>query len=212
MISNINKDTHRLLQIWSSHAATFKWLHDRSAKMLRSKNRSLMIPTLILNSVCGMMVYRTDLFKDSKTALVLFECIVGSLNLACVILNGVRDYSQYAEKAELHHQSFQQWARFKNEIYVELVAPSEEKVETFIIQMKIKYIDIINSTPTIPNDIIAFYEKEISNNKPGYTLPDIIDGMSNFKPFDIDLDEENQNMILGDPDNPDLTASASLTT
>lgn len=187
---DINVEKHRLLQIWSSHAATFKWLHDRSAKMLRSKSRALTIPTLILNSISGVMVYRTDLFNDSKLALILFECIVGSLNIACVILNGVRDYSQYAEQAELHIQSFQQWARFKNEIYVELVAPSES-LDTFIFQMKTKYIDMIDASPNIPNEIIAIYENEIGDNEEGYALPDIIDGASKFKPFDIDLDEEN---------------------
>lgn len=186
----VNVDKHTLLQVWSSHAAAFKWLHDRSAKMLRTKSRALTIPTLILNSISGVMIYRTDLFSDSKVALFLFECIVGSLNIACVILNGVREYSQYAEKAELHHQSFQQWARLKNEIYVESVAPSKS-LDTFIFQMKTKYIDIIDAAPNIPNEIIAIYAKEFGDNEEGYALPDIIDGTSNFKPFDIDLDEEN---------------------
>lgn len=185
---NVKNEKIMLLQVWSCHAATFKWLHDRSAKKLQAKSRAITIPTLVLNAVSGVMIYRTEMFNESKLLLILFECVVGSLNMACVILNGIRDYSQYAETAGLHRQSFQQWAKFKNEIYVELVAPSVP-VDDFITQMKTKYVNMIDSSPNIPNDIIKTYESEIGDQEEGYTLPDIIDGASRFRPFDVDLDE-----------------------
>lgn len=180
-------DKKMLLEIWSSHAATFKWLHDRSAKKLHSQNLGLTIPILILNSFSGIMVYRTDLFNNSKVGLIIFECVVGSLNIACVILSGIRDYSQYGEKSELHKQSFKQWTKFKSDIYVELVAPSVS-LDTFIFQMKTKYTDMVDASPNIPNEIIELYEKEIGDKEEGYALPDIIDGASRFRPVDIDLD------------------------
>tara|TARA_Y100000389_G_scaffold148109_2_gene147169 strand:- start:17371 stop:18066 length:696 start_codon:yes stop_codon:yes gene_type:complete len=190
---NSESETKRtLLQVWSSHAATYKWLHDRSAKKLKKQSVNISIPVLILNSLSGLLVYRTENFNNSKSGLLLFELLVGSLNICCVILTGIRDYCKYGEQSELHRQSFHRWSKFKNEIYVEIVAPSIP-IDTLLFQMKTRYIDMIASAPTIPNDILSLYEKEVGVDQ-DEALPDIIDGKSQFQKIcsihsiDIDLD------------------------
>jgi hypothetical protein len=191
-----NQTKKQLLEVWSSHAATYKWLHDRSAKKLKKNSVNISIPVLILNSLSGLLIYRTENFSNSKSGLLIFELLVGSLNILCVILTGIRDYCKYGEQSELHRQSFHRWSKFKNEIYVELVAPSVP-LDTLLFQMKTKYIDMIASAPTIPNEILKMYEKEVDIES-GATLPDIIDGTSKFHKVskntniqDIDLDNLN---------------------
>ena len=179
-----------LLQTWADHASAFKWLHDRSHKQLSKKNFSLSIPLLFLNTVSGMLVYSTDRFKDNQTYLLVFETIVGSINILCVILAGIKDYAKYGEKAELHTQSFKQWAKFKNEIYVELAAPTGH-LDTFLFQMKTKYSDLLATSPIIPNDIIESYLTEMGDNIDSMMLPDIVDGKAKHRltsGCSIDLD------------------------
>lgn len=167
-----------LLKKWVNHAAVFKWLHDRSSKYLSKWNKLICIPILILNTFSGMAIYSANIFKDNNTYFILFELIIGSINILCLILSGLRDYCKYGEKTELHLQSYKQWTKFKNDIYVELVVPSCDKKQ-FVTEMKTRYIDLITMSPYIPNNIIDEYEKEIGIN--GWTaLPDILDGKSSL--------------------------------
>tara|TARA_B100000427_G_scaffold169620_1_gene141052 strand:- start:2492 stop:2833 length:342 start_codon:yes stop_codon:yes gene_type:complete len=91
------------------------------------------------------------------------------------MLTGIKDYFCFGEKSELHIQSFQNWTKFKNEIYVEMVLPTLSE-EEFLGQMKIRYVDLISYGPTIPNEIINIYVKkfkeDIENTE--FSLPDII--------------------------------------
>ena len=173
-------DKIKLLQNWADHASTFKWLHDRSHKMLTKKSFSLSVPLLLLNTASGVLVYSTDRFNKNETSLILFESFVGSLNILCVILTGIKDYCKYSERSELHVQSYKQWTKFKNDIYVELAVPTAN-TDTFLLQMKTKYADLISISPIIPNEIIDLYESEFADDAHSMMLPDIIDGRSRFR-------------------------------
>jgi len=172
-------DEEDLLKKWLSHAAVFKWLHDRSSKHFSKKSKFISIPILIFNTTSGMTIFTSNMFKDNNTHYLIFELIIGSLNIMCLVLSGLRDYCKYAEMVELHIQSYKQWTKFKNDIYVELVVPSIDRKE-FVNQIKMKYIDLISISPYIPNCIIFEYEKKIGNN--GWSaLPDIIDGVTTLQ-------------------------------
>tara|TARA_B100001094_G_scaffold333212_1_gene409540 strand:+ start:5379 stop:5957 length:579 start_codon:yes stop_codon:yes gene_type:complete len=178
MSNNSHFEEIDLLNKWINHAAVFKWLHDRSSKYLSKWNKMICIPILIMNTVSGMAIYSANLFKNNNTYFLLFELVIGSLNIICLILSGLKDHCKYGEKTELHIQSYKQWTKFKNDIYVELVVPSTN-IKQFVSEMKTRYIDLITMSPYIPNNIIDEYEKEIGIN--GWTaLPDILDGKSNL--------------------------------
>tara|TARA_B100000965_G_scaffold63807_3_gene49689 strand:+ start:725 stop:1306 length:582 start_codon:yes stop_codon:yes gene_type:complete len=186
-------DKNYLLKTWASHAIVYKWLHDRSGKSLFRKKLFISVPLLILNTVGGVLVYKADSFMTTDKRLLIFECTVGTINMLCVLLSGLKDYFGFGEKSELHVQYFQNWAKFKNEIYVELSIPSMKDNE-FLTQMKVRYVDLISYGPSIPNEIIDIYVKkfgkDIENSQ--LPLPDIIYGgglkIINEKHC-IDLDE-----------------------
>lgn len=173
-------DKNVLLHTWAEHAGVYKWLHDRSSKQLFNKKLCVSIPLLMINTLSGILVYSATSFNESKQSLLIFEYIVGTLNIFCVLLTGVRDYCKFGEKSELHIQSFQQWTKFKNEIYVELVSPSIEP-DLFLCQMKTKYINLVSVAPRIPNDVIEKYEKELGDAIDYSRLPDIIDGTGRLR-------------------------------
>ena len=168
-------DKKTLLKTWICHATVYKWLHDRSAKSMFKKKLCISIPLLILNTLGGIIVYKADSFMTTSKRLLIFECVCGSINMCCVMLTGIKDYFCFGEKSELHIQSFQNWTKFKNEIYVEMVLPTLSE-EEFLGQMKIRYVDLISYGPTIPNEIINIYVKkfkeDIENTE--FSLPDII--------------------------------------
>jgi hypothetical protein len=182
-----------LLKTWASHAIVYKWLHDRSAKSLFRKKLFISVPLLILNTVGGVLVYKADSFMTSNKNLLIFECTVGSINMLCVLLSGLKDYFGFGERSELHVQSFQNWTKFKNEIYVELSIPSISESD-FLSQMKVRYVDLISYGPRVPNEIIDVYVKKFGKDIEDsiLPLPDIIYG-GGLKLFNdkqsIDLDE-----------------------
>lgn len=196
-------DKNYLLKTWASHAIVYKWLHDRSAKSLFRKKLFISVPLLILNTVGGVLVYKADSFMTTDKRLLIFECTVGTINMLCVLLSGLKDYFGFGEKSELHIQSFQNWTKFKNEIYVEMCVPSMKPSE-FVNQMKVRYVDLISYGPSIPNEIIDIYKKkyqtEIDDSE--VALPDIIRGsgldLDDYKDFNltnsIDLDEASINV------------------
>ncbi len=168
------KDNYKLLKIWALHATVYKWLHDRSAKSLFKKKILISSPLLFLNTLGGVLVYKTDLFLNSNKNLLIFECTVGTINILCVLLTGLKDYFGFGEKSELHIQAFQNWTKFKNEIYVEFTVPSME-IYDFLNQMKIRYVDLISFGPRIPNEIIDIYIQKFGNKHDNdLSLPDII--------------------------------------
>lgn len=105
-------DKNYLLKTWASHAIVYKWLHDRSAKSLFRKKLFISVPLLILNTVGGVLVYKADSFMTTDKRLLIFECTVGTINMLCVLLSGLKDYFGFGEKSELHVQYFQNWAKF----------------------------------------------------------------------------------------------------
>lgn len=177
-----------LLETWGEHATVFKWLHFRASITLKRKAFSLSIPILVLNTVSGGIIYNTELFNNSKNSLLIFELIVGSLNMVCAILSGIRDYCRFGELGELHEQCYQNWTRFKNELNVELALVEEKNLNTFLLNMKSRYIELITSSPTIPLSVIKRFEKEFQNVE--IELPDIVNGKSSILGLDkrVDLD------------------------
>ena len=184
------KDKRSLFKAWRCHATVYKWLHDRSAKSMFKKKLCISIPLLILNTLGGIIVYKADSFMTSSKRLLIFEYVCGSINMCCVMLTGIKDYFGFGEKSELHIQSFQNWTKFKNEIYVEMVLPTISE-EEFLGQMKIRYVDLITYGPTIPNEIINIYVKKFKEDieQTEFPLPDIIySGYLKTDKEHIDLD------------------------
>lgn len=173
------KDRQKLLKTWALHSIVYKWLHDRSAKSLFRKKILISIPLLLLNTVGGILVYKADLFlnysNNANKNLIIFECTVGTINMLCVLLTGLKDYFGFGETSELHIQAFQNWTKFKNEIYVELSIPSM-KASEFLNQMKVRYVDLISYGPRIPNEIIDMYIQKFGceTDINSFSLPDII--------------------------------------
>ena len=181
-----NKD---LMNIWLCHCSIYKWLHDRSYKLLRKKHLYITIPILLINTVSAMIIYNLELLSTKNEVYV--RITVGSLNLVCTLLNSIRDITKYSENSKLHSKYFDQWATLKNEIYfflsdIEGLDDSESK-DTFI-NLKSKYNDLIQNSPFIPNVIINEFKRKHVNRKIKY-LPDIIS--NNFSIYENN--EENGN-------------------
>tara|TARA_Y100000389_G_scaffold37455_1_gene31792 strand:+ start:3652 stop:4119 length:468 start_codon:yes stop_codon:yes gene_type:complete len=151
-------------------------------------NLRLTYPILIINSVSGILIYSAHLFNKSDKTFLYFEIIVGSMNMLCVLLNSLKDKYKFSEMNELHSQSYNNWSKFKNDIYVELSVPSLPLRE-FMNQMKQRYGEQMLIGPKIPNNIILEYEKKFDKEKYKY-LPDIIDGYSGL----ISLDDIETNL------------------
>lgn len=164
-------NSRKLLESWNEHASVFKWMHFRTSNLLYRKDFFIAIPIIVINTISGGLIYNTELFSGSKTKLIIFECVVGSLNMVCAILSGVRDYCKYGELGKLHEQCYQNWTRLKNEISVELTSINEDELDNFLTQMKSRYSDLISSSPNIPIFIINEFEKVKDSN---IKLPDIV--------------------------------------
>lgn len=161
-----------LLKTWSEHASVFKWMHFRTSNLLFRKAFFISVPIIVINTVSGGLIYNTELFSNSKKNIIIFECVVGTLNMLCAILSGVRDYCRYGELGKIHEQCYQNWSRFKNEISVELISINDQEIDNFLTQMKSRYSVLISSSPNIPIYVVKKFEKEFANSD--LILPDIV--------------------------------------
>jgi hypothetical protein len=171
----------KLLKIWASHCSVFRWLHDRSAKDMKQRYMRITIPILVFNTLSGMAIYNTKYFTNIGLSNNTFQFLIGTLNVLCAILNGVRDITRYSELEQLHILSSLRWTKLKNELYVELIVPQEDahhhtnstKDENFQ-KIKILYNELMQSSPTIPNFVISKFVKKFKHKSIFVELPDIV--------------------------------------
>jgi hypothetical protein len=135
---------------------------------------------MVLNSLSSAL---------SFTTIKWIEIPVGIINLFCVILVGLREIYQLSERAETNRESYKKWNKFSVEIQSELFSGMSLTSEERITELKKRYIELIDESPSISDKVIKKYKRKILNeNKNKIYLPDIIDGLPisyQYQTFDI---------------------------
>lgn len=180
--------TEQLLVKWGDTAACYSWLHDQSFRKFKLNNYFFSIPIIILSTITGTLnvglqsVVPTEYIKTAQIA-------IGGVNIFTGIITTLQTFFRYAEDSETHFSSSVGWGKLQRNISVELSLERKfrKDAELFIRQCRTDYDRLLESSPTIPTEIIKLFKDKFKKNT-DLIKPDICDEIRHIKVHASDPD------------------------
>lgn len=160
----------QLLAEWADKAACYRWLHDRTEKKFRGYNMAFTIPVIILSTLTGTANFgMSSIFPPDLQPVA--QLGVGGVSLFAGIVTTVANFLQYAQGMEAHRSAGISWGKLQRKISVELALPrnQRENCMDFLLVCRSELDRLIESSPTVPDDVIAGFEhtfKSVTISKP----------------------------------------------
>lgn len=147
-----------LLKEFSEVSAGYRWLHYYSHIRYKIKNYCYMIPVIIMSTITGTANFAQSQIPSSF--LNYYPLVVGFINILCAILTTIYQFTKISELMESHRLSYIHYGKLSRNIDVILNLPMEyRKVsgESFLKECKSELDKLIDSSQTIPRDLVNKY-------------------------------------------------------
>lgn len=158
-----NKPQELLLDSWAENAASYKWMHIKSARYYNFLNDLISIPIIILSSLSAMgaVFVVTNSEGEVKSTNTIIECIFAAANIIVATLSSVQKYKRFGETSERHRISAVEYSKFYREIKLELVIDPSDRMYAieYSKNMKTAYDKLLSSSPDIPEHVSKDLEK-----------------------------------------------------
>ena len=174
LISNNKKDVnahwHRehenILTDWGDKAMCYRWMHSNANSKYNRLNAMFTIPVIIISTMTGTANFAQEKFGEYKGIAVI---LIGSFNILAGIIQTIQQFLKIGELNESHRASSISWDKFYRNIKVELAkAPTERTpVDHMIKNCKEEFDRLMETSPRIPEEIIAKFNKLEKNGKKG---------------------------------------------
>ena len=166
----------KILIDWADKATCYKWLHEKSTREYESKNRWYTIPVIIMSTLTGTANFaQNNIPAEYLTAATMG---IGAVNLLAGILTTIQQFLKISELNESHRVSSIAWGKFHRNIKIELAKSPQERtpVSQLIKACKEEFDRLLETSPDIPNHVVALFKKtfsggEIKYDDEGHKLP-----------------------------------------
>jgi hypothetical protein len=166
----------KILIDWADKATCYKWLHEKSTREYESKNRWYTIPVIIMSTLTGTANFaQNNIPVEYLTAATMG---IGAVNLLAGILTTIQQFLKISELNESHRVSSISWGKFHRNIKIELAKSPQERtpVSQLIKACKEEFDRLLETSPDIPNHVVALFKKtfsggEIKYDDEGHKLP-----------------------------------------
>ena len=162
----------RLLKDFGEISASYRWLHYYTHIRYKIKNYCYMIPVIIMSTISGTANFAQSQIPSSFSNYV--SLIIGFINILCGILTTIYQFTKISELMESHRLSSISYGKLSRNIDIIINLPVEyRKVsgESFLKECKSELDKLIDSSQTIPKDLIKKYSIMATNN--GIKQPEI---------------------------------------
>ena len=170
-----NPHLEELIASEAEKALVLRWLHNHAEQQYSRFNTWITLPVITISTLAGTASIGQDsLFgKDGQVAPV----VIGLMSLTVSILNVISSFFGWAKRAEGHRISGINYAKIHRWISIELALPREQRVPAkhFLKEIR-QQIDRLNETsPPIPQVVIAAFKTKMKNLKSDVSVPEICD-------------------------------------
>ena len=172
-----------LLAEWADKAACYRWLHDRTEKKFRGYNMAFTIPVIILSTLTGTANFgMSSIFPPDLQPVA--QLGVGGVSLIAGMVTTIANFLQYAQGMEAHRSAGISWGKLQRKISVELALPrnQRENCMDFLLVCRSELDRLIESSPTVPEDVIASFEYTFKSVK--ISKPEICNNLEKTKIYD----------------------------
>ena len=169
-------EVESLLKEWSEKASCYRWLYSRSEKKYRTRYYLFSIPVIILSTLTGAANVGLSSYvpeKEQETA----SAIVGGVNIFAGILGTLQNFLKVAEIMEGNRLAGCAWSKLGRNISIELAIDPNRRTAAhdFLAICRSEYDRLIESSPTIDDDIIDTFKKKFKTYK--VAKPSITNGL-----------------------------------
>ena len=172
-----------LLAEWADKAACYRWLHDRTEKKFRGYNMAFTIPVIILSTLTGTANFgMSSIFPPDLQPVA--QLGVGGVSLIAGMVTTIANFLQYAQGMEAHRSAGISWGKLQRKVSVELALPrgQRENCMDFLLVCRSELDRLIESSPTIPKDVINSFERTFKSVK--ISKPEVCDNLETTKIYD----------------------------
>ena len=181
-----------LLSGWADTAAVYKWLHDKSHRKYKRKNKFLAIPTMILSLVTGSLGIGLQGYVPPEY-MSIGQGALGGMGVFIGILQGLQTQFGFAQRSEKHSGSSLGWGKLQRNIQIELSIEREfrKDADSFVKVCRMEYDRLTEQSPPIPSDVLEMFkiifkkqaEEKRKNEDEDLILPDICDSIKHTKVY-----------------------------
>lgn len=177
-------EEEQILREWADKAQCYRWLHAKSHEKYRFKHALFTIPVIIISTITGTANFAQERVPVDYTN--AFVMSVGGLNILAGIISTVAQFLKIAELNESHRVASIAWGKFNRRIKVELARHPDDRppVFDFMKASKEEYDRLLETSPSVSNDIIKLFKIEFKGSK-DLILPEICGEMQTTSIFQV---------------------------
>ena len=150
---------------WADKAMCFKWLHSKAHEYFSSLNTMYTIPVIVISTLTGTANFAQDRVPPEYQS--FFVMTVGGFNILAGIISTIQQFLKISQLNESHRVGGIAWDKFYRNIKIELAKhPHERKdVTKFIDFCKEEFDRLMETSPTIPEEIIIEFKKTFKDSE-----------------------------------------------
>ena len=150
---------------WADKAMCFKWLHSKAHEHFSSLNTMYTIPVIVISTLTGTANFAQDRVPLEYQS--YFVMTVGGFNILAGIISTIQQFLKISQLNESHRVGGIAWDKFYRNIKIELAKhPHERKdVTKFIDFCKEEFDRLMETSPTIPEEIIIEFKKTFKDSE-----------------------------------------------
>jgi hypothetical protein len=193
-----------LLSGWADTAAVYKWLHDKSHRKYKRKNKFLSIPIMVLSLITGSLGIGLQGYVP-PAYMSIGQGALGGMGIFIGIMQGLQTQFGWAQRSEKHNSGSLGWGKLHRNIQIELAVEREfrKDCDSFVKVCRMEYDRLTEQSPAIPSDVLDMfkavfkqqaemrkknddYKGEINtktNDEEELILPDICDTIKHTKVY-----------------------------
>ena len=192
----------KILIEWADKAMCYRWLHSKANIMYSRLNAWYTIPVIVISTLTG-----TANFAQERVPLEYqsyYVMAVGAFNILAGIITTIQQFLKITQLNESHRVSGIAWDKFYRNIKIEISKHPHERihVEHMIKMCKEEFDRLIETSPIIPDKIIAQFKANFSNVEDDEIIkPEICDTLVPTKNFinpwnTTDIVEKNMEDVI----------------
>ena len=156
-----------LIADWADKAACYRWMHERTHIQYKRINQGFMIPIIVLSTLSGVANFGMDSIIGNNDDMKKWATLgVGGVSIFAAILTTLVNFFAYAKLSEANFMASSSWGKFNRLLCIEMRLHPDERTDSlvFLKMFRVELDRLVEQSPTIPDDIIASFNKLFSEN------------------------------------------------
>jgi hypothetical protein len=148
-----------LLSGWADTAAVYKWLHDKSHRKYKRKNKFLSIPIMVLSLITGSLGIGLQGYVPPEY-MSIGQGALGGMGIFIGIMQGLQTQFGWAQRSEKHASGSLGWGKLHRNIQIELAVEREfrKDCDSFVKVCRMEYDRLTEQSPAIPSDVLDMFK------------------------------------------------------